>query len=39
MRGIVAELEKRKLETPRGGTWHPQLVKRIVKRLEGEARP
>jgi hypothetical protein len=38
MRGI-AELEKRKVETPRGGGWHPQLVKRIVQRLEGEARP
>ena len=20
--------------TPRGGTWHPQLVKRIVERLD-----
>jgi hypothetical protein len=39
MRGIAAELEKRKVETPRGGEWHPQLVKRIVQRLEGEARP
>ena len=33
MRGIAVELEKRKMETPRGGGWHPQLVKRIVERL------
>jgi DNA invertase Pin-like site-specific DNA recombinase len=33
MRGIAAELEKRKVQTPRGGSWHPQLVKRIVERL------
>jgi len=33
MRGIAAELEKRKVETPRGGAWHPQLVKRVVQRL------
>jgi hypothetical protein len=30
---IALELEKRKVETPRGGSWHPQLVKRIVQRL------
>jgi yecA family protein len=30
----AAELDKRKVETPRGGAWHPQLVKRIVQRLE-----
>jgi DNA invertase Pin-like site-specific DNA recombinase len=34
MRGIAAELDKRKVDTPRGGAWHPQLVKRIVERLE-----
>ncbi len=34
MRGIAGELNKRKVETPRGGAWHPQLVKRIVQRLE-----
>jgi DNA invertase Pin-like site-specific DNA recombinase len=34
MRGIAAELEKRKVATPRGGAWHPQLVKRIVQRLD-----
>jgi DNA invertase Pin-like site-specific DNA recombinase len=39
MRGIANELEKRKVQTPRGGSWHPQLIKRIVERLEGEARP
>ena len=33
MRGIALELEKRKVQTPRGGAWHPQLVKRIVQRL------
>ena len=30
LNGIAAELEKRKVETPRGGAWHPQLVKRIA---------
>jgi DNA invertase Pin-like site-specific DNA recombinase len=35
MRGIAGELNKRKIETPRGGAWHPQLVKRVVQRLEG----
>jgi len=35
MRGIAAELRKRKVETPRGGMWHPHLVARIVQRLEG----
>jgi hypothetical protein len=38
MRGIANELIKRKVETPREGSWHPQLVKRIVERLEGEVR-
>jgi hypothetical protein len=33
MRGTAAELSKREVETPRGGTWHPQLVNRIVRRL------
>ena len=32
-RSIAAELDKRKVETPRGGSWHPQFVKRIVQRL------
>jgi DNA invertase Pin-like site-specific DNA recombinase len=35
MRGIASELEKRKVPTPRAGAWHPQLVSRIVQRLEG----
>jgi hypothetical protein len=39
MRGMAVELTKRNVATPRGGAWHPQLVKRIVERLEGEARP
>jgi Recombinase len=34
MRGIANELTERKVQTPRGGSWHPQLVKRIVERLE-----
>jgi DNA invertase Pin-like site-specific DNA recombinase len=34
MRGIADQLGKRKVATPRGGAWHPQLVKRIVQRLE-----
>jgi DNA invertase Pin-like site-specific DNA recombinase len=34
MRGIAAELLKRKVPTPRGGTWHPQLVTRLVRRLD-----
>jgi Recombinase len=28
--GMAVELEKRNMPTPRGGSWHPQLVKRIV---------
>jgi len=35
MRSIAAELRKRKVETPRGGMWHPHLVARIVQRLKG----
>jgi DNA invertase Pin-like site-specific DNA recombinase len=34
MRGIAGELSKRKIETPRAGVWHPQLVKRIVHRMK-----
>jgi DNA invertase Pin-like site-specific DNA recombinase len=33
LRGIAAELQKRKVPTPRGGKWHSQLVKRVVERL------
>ena len=33
VRGIAVELDKRRVETPRGGAWHPQLAKRIVQRL------
>ena len=36
MRGIAVELDKRKMPTPRGGSWYPQLVKRIVQRLGAE---
>jgi hypothetical protein len=35
MRGIAVELDKRKVPTPRGGAWRPQLIKRIVQRLGG----
>jgi hypothetical protein len=34
IRGMAAELEKRKVQTPRDGAWHPHLVKRIVERLD-----
>jgi DNA invertase Pin-like site-specific DNA recombinase len=34
LRAIAAELTKRKVPTPRGGGWHPQLVARILDRLE-----
>jgi hypothetical protein len=37
MRGIAVELDKRKVPTPRGGSWHPQVVKRIVQRLDTKA--
>jgi DNA invertase Pin-like site-specific DNA recombinase len=35
--GMAVELEKRNMPTPRGGSWHPQLVKRIVQRLDTKA--
>jgi hypothetical protein len=35
LRASNDELDKRKVDTPRGGAWHPQLVKRIVERLPG----
>jgi hypothetical protein len=35
MRAIAAELAKRKVPTPKGGTWHPETVTRIVRRIEG----
>src|SRR5450830_1351822 len=34
MRAIAAELQKRKVPTPKGGTWHPETVTRVVRRLE-----
>ena len=34
MCGIALELNKRKQPTPRGGSWHPQLVKRIIQRFD-----
>jgi hypothetical protein len=33
MRAIAAELEKRKVATPRGGKWHLELVTRVVRRI------
>ena len=33
MRRMAIELTKRKVKTPRGGTWHPQTVKMIMQRL------
>ena len=33
MRGIANELKKRRVQTPRGGSWHPHLVKRVMQRL------
>jgi hypothetical protein len=38
MRGIAVELDKRKVPTPRGGAWHPEMVKRALPRLEGDTR-
>jgi hypothetical protein len=36
MRGIAVELDKRKVPRPRGGAWQPQLVSRIVQRLDAD---
>jgi DNA invertase Pin-like site-specific DNA recombinase len=36
LRAVAAELTKRRVPTPRGGAWHPQLVKRIVERLDAD---
>jgi hypothetical protein len=32
LRGMAAELTKRRVPTPRGGAWHPQLVARVLER-------
>jgi hypothetical protein len=29
----AAELTKRRVPTPRGGVWHPQLVARVLEGL------
>jgi DNA invertase Pin-like site-specific DNA recombinase len=34
LRDMARELTKRKRPTPRGGSWHPQLVKRIIQRFD-----
>jgi hypothetical protein len=39
MRGIANELKKRRVQTARGGSWHPQLVKRIMQRLDAGRPP
>jgi DNA invertase Pin-like site-specific DNA recombinase len=39
LRGMAAELTKRKVPTPTGGKWHPQLVSRILGRLANLNRP
>jgi DNA invertase Pin-like site-specific DNA recombinase len=33
MRRMATELTKRKVKTPRGGTWHSQTVKMVMQRL------
>jgi hypothetical protein len=33
---MACELTNRKVPTPRGGQWHPQLVARIAERLAAE---
>jgi DNA invertase Pin-like site-specific DNA recombinase len=33
LRAIAAELTKKRVPTPRGGVWHPQLVARVLERL------
>jgi DNA invertase Pin-like site-specific DNA recombinase len=33
MRRMAIELTNRKVKTPRGGAWHPQTVKQVMKRL------
>jgi DNA invertase Pin-like site-specific DNA recombinase len=37
LRGMAAELTKRRVPTARGGAWHPQLVARVLERLDGTA--
>jgi DNA invertase Pin-like site-specific DNA recombinase len=38
LRGMAAELSKRKIATPRGGKWHPQTVQQVLRRLHVAAR-
>ena len=33
LRAIAAELTTRRVPTPRGGAWHPQLIARVLERL------
>ena len=35
LRDMARELTRRKVPTPRGGHWHPQLVARMAERLGG----
>ncbi len=34
LRGMAAELSKRKVPTSRGGAWHPDTVSTMLKRLD-----
>jgi hypothetical protein len=34
LRGMAAELTRRKIATPRGGKWHPQTVRQVLDRLD-----
>jgi DNA invertase Pin-like site-specific DNA recombinase len=34
LRAMAAELTKRRVPTPHGGAWHPQLIARVLQRLE-----
>jgi len=34
LRDIAAALDKAGIETPRGGTWHPASVARLLERLD-----
>lgn len=39
LREIAEGLNKRRIEAPRGGLWHPPAVSRLLKRLEGLGLP
>ena len=33
LRGMAAELTRRKIATPRGGRWHAETVNKLIERL------